>query len=115
MAGLRTEMAILTDKETAHDRALRLMLGTAAQENMMKTTPDVGFNFAPGIAVLAMSILAVVIGFTLGAKVVPFGGVSIAACLLCAIQMKMRRSVAPGYASFFIAVPAIAAAVLLSA
>lgn len=82
---------------------------------MMKTTSDEGVNFAPGIAVLVLSVLAVVIGFTLGAKVMPFGGISIAACLFCAIHMKMRRSVAPGYASFFIAVPAIAAAVLLSA
>lgn len=82
---------------------------------MMNTTTDVDVNFAPGVAVLALSILAVVIGFTLGAKVMPFGGISIATCLFCAIQMKKSRSVAPGYASFFIAVPVIAAAVFLSA
>lgn len=80
----------------------------------MNTAPDVEVNLAPGLAVLTLAILATVIGFLLGAKVMPFGGIAIAACLFSAIQMKRRRSVAPGYASFFIAVPAIAAAVFLS-
>lgn len=70
-------------------------------------------NLAPGFAVLALSVAATAIGFSIGAKLVPFGGIAIAACLFSAVQMVQRRSVAPGYASFFIAVPAIAAATFL--
>lgn len=71
-------------------------------------------NLTPGFAVLALAVATTVIGFSVGAKLMPFGGIAIAGCLFSAVQMIQRRSVAPGYASFFIAVPAIAAAMIFS-
>lgn len=70
-------------------------------------------NLAPGFAVLALSVAVTTLWFAIGAKMVPFGGIAIVACLFSAVQMVQRRSVAPGYASFFIAVPAIVAATIL--
>ena len=69
-------------------------------------------NLAPGFAVLALAAFATALGFAFGAKLMPFGGVAVAACIFSAVYMIQRKSVAPGYASFFIAVPAIAAAML---
>lgn len=79
----------------------------------LNATNPAPVNLAPGFAVLALAAIATALGFAAGAKLMPFGGVAIAACLFSAVQMIQRRSVAPGYASFFIAVPAIAAATFL--
>lgn len=76
-----------------------------------KPSPEV--NLAPGFGVLALSVAVTVTGFAAGAQTMPFGGVAIAACVFSAIQMIQRQSVAPGYASFFIVAPAIAAAILV--
>lgn len=87
----------------------------ASHNNTTTSTPanTAPANLVPGFAILSLAVVATVAGFVAGAKVMPFGGIAIASCVFSAIQMIQRRSVVLGYASFFIAVPAIAVATFL--
>lgn len=66
-----------------------------------------------GFAALMLAIGLMVLAFSVGAPVFPFGWLGVAACMYAAVRMAKYRQPAPGYAAVWLVMIAMSLAMAL--